>query len=109
MCLDPCDQVLYVLGRYLDMKTQSALFSITVPVSVNFSTISQQGNLLYITAYLEQSDFYAYYILTGEWALLSADTHADGGPHLVHDHQVSTDRTLSSAHGLTSTEMFCLG
>lgn len=38
-----------------------------------------------------QGDLYSYSIPDHTWQLLSSDTHAQGGPHLLYDHQMVFD------------------
>lgn len=38
-----------------------------------------------------QGDFYSYSVQDHMWQLLSSDTHAHGGPHLLYDHQMVFD------------------
>lgn len=45
-----------------------------------------------------QGDFYRYSILDQTWHLLSNDTHAHGGPHLLYDHQMTFDLTTNSIY-----------
>ncbi|CAI8048563.1 Muskelin [Geodia barretti] len=68
MCLDSGSQQLFLLGRYLSPSSRSPLSPTNIP-----------------------GDFFRYSIADRMWQLLSADTHAQGGPHLIYDHQMTFD------------------
>ncbi len=38
-----------------------------------------------------QSDFFMYDISAGRWTMITDDTAAMGGPHLIFDHQMAID------------------
>lgn len=69
MCIDVANQKLYLLGRYMDTLTRTQLdLSMHAP-----------------------GDFYCYCLRAAEWEMISRDTFADGGPHLIYDHQMCFD------------------
>ena len=45
-----------------------------------------------------QGDFFSYSIPDRTWQLLSEDTHAHGGPHLLYDHQMTFDPSTSTIY-----------
>jgi len=61
ICIDTKRRDMYLLGRFLDATARGHIQM--------------------------KSDFYKYDLDTGVWDVLSTDTHADGGPHLIFDHQ----------------------
>lgn len=83
MCLDTENQILYIIGRYVDQETRASLFTITVPVKIITNHFNVVQSLLQL-----QGDFYSYHITTGTWHLISSDTHNDNGPRLIYDHQI---------------------
>ena len=108
MCLDIDSQVLYLLGRYLGptSRTQfnSSAESSPLPVMLPPASRCPVGHmpslLLPPPSLLSlllpphpQGDFYSYCIDTQTWQQLSSNTHRDGGPHLIYDHQMAFDPT----------------
>ncbi|EDV28994.1 uncharacterized protein TRIADDRAFT_37030 [Trichoplax adhaerens] len=67
MIIDRNKQRLYVLGRYVEVKSKT----------------NMQIDL--------KNDFYYFDIASNKWILISADTEADGGPSLIYDHQMCLD------------------
>ena len=55
-------------------------------------------NISIICNCLMQGDFYSYGILDHSWQLLSEDTRAHGGPHLLYDHQMTFDPSTSTIY-----------
>jgi hypothetical protein len=80
MCLDCKAQQLFLLGRYLSPAARSQV----------------QGESL-DSAPLP-GDFFSYSIPERTWHLLSSDTHAQGGPHLLYDHQMTFDPSNSTIY-----------
>ncbi|XP_066911646.1 muskelin-like [Clytia hemisphaerica] len=65
VCIDTKRRDMYLLGRFLDGTARGQIEV--------------------------KSDFYRYDLDTGVWEVLSTDTHSDGGPHLIFDHQMLYD------------------
>ncbi|KAI9021961.1 Muskelin N-terminus-domain-containing protein [Hyaloraphidium curvatum] len=63
MVYDQATQQLYVLGRYVVPDANSSW----------------------------DCDFWRYDVLTGQWFLISENTKNEGGPELIHDHQMVID------------------
>jgi hypothetical protein len=73
MCWGSASQQLYLLGRYLSPASRTLLQEYgTEPRPL-------------------PGDFYCYSVPHQTWQLLSSDTHAQGGPHLLYDHQMAFD------------------
>ncbi|KAI8976566.1 Muskelin N-terminus-domain-containing protein [Pilobolus umbonatus] len=66
---DPVMNSIYVLGRYMEKSTD-------VDVESNYDP-----------------DFYQYFVDLDKWVKISESTQTDGGPPLLHDHQMLVDRT----------------
>lgn len=96
MCLDTASQVLYLLGHYLDPSTRTQLQAGAEPRPLPVGT-PISGGMAHIHTHIHccwpQGDFYSYTVETRHWQLLSSDTHRDGGPHLIYDHQMTFDST----------------
>ena len=91
MCLDPASQQLYLLGRYISPASRTLLHEDGVePHPLPVGCI-EGCVFLTLQVYLSQGDFYCYSVPDQTWQLLSSDTHAQGGPHLLYDHQMTFD------------------
>lgn len=97
MCLDHTSQQLYLLGRYLSPTSRTQMQDDGVEPHTLPVGYSEQHSLLRCvvgSAVLSvlQGDFYSYSIPDQTWQLLSTNTHAQGGPHLLYDHQMAFDQ-----------------
>eukprot|EP01103_Thecamoeba_quadrilineata_P009060 TRINITY_DN1876_c0_g1_i1.p1 TRINITY_DN1876_c0_g1~~TRINITY_DN1876_c0_g1_i1.p1 ORF type:complete len:733 (-),score=108.15 TRINITY_DN1876_c0_g1_i1:57-2255(-) len=73
ICYDEKTKRIYTLGRFLDVDNPAA------PTDSSGAKVNISG------------DFFYYDLLTSAWVKLTDDTHRDGGPHLIFDHQMCID------------------
>ena len=81
MTLSSNQRALYLLGGYVETSS-----SPVQDLPVSFQT---PCTFLLTVFFNVQCSFYLYSIDSNKWHLLSLDTHKEGGPHMIYDHQVS--------------------
>ena len=68
--------------------------------------ICSVNDIFYLLAFTIQSDFYMYDIAASRWTLITDDTAAMGGPHLIFDHQMCMDHTTRTIYVFGGQTLF---